>query len=274
MKVTLIYAYWPNQPFEVTWCDLPWALRDAGMPKRLSDDGHEVRESILMPDGDHPAELRCGFELAAQAAAEIRTARGQGELPVLLCGSCTLAAIANVAALGGTDMGIAWFDAHPDLNTPETTTSGLFEGMALAAAAGLAWFAMSRAHVKLQAPAGLDKVALFGVRDIDEAEAALIDMHDIPLVTSAEQINQRLAAAATTYVHLDMDVHDALAVRTNSFAVPDGPSVADVRNTLAEIKGISSLSITGFDPMAADSAKASRIAIEHVLAIADAMTDD
>lgn len=44
MNVTLIYAYWPNQPFGVTWCDLPWALRDAGLPKRLHEAGHEVRE--------------------------------------------------------------------------------------------------------------------------------------------------------------------------------------------------------------------------------------
>jgi hypothetical protein len=29
MKVTLIYAYWPNQPGGATWCDLPWALREA-----------------------------------------------------------------------------------------------------------------------------------------------------------------------------------------------------------------------------------------------------
>lgn len=273
MKLTLIYAYWPNQPFEVTWCDLPWAVRDAGLPKRLSDDGHEVRESILMSEETHPEELRSGFMMAAQIADEIKTSLEQGELPVTLCGSCSMAAIANAAALGGEDTGIAWFDAHPDLNTPETTTSGLFEGMALAAAAGLAWYGMAREHAKLAAPVSLEKAALYGARDIDDGERALMDMHGVPVAKTAADINARLNGAKSTYVHLDMDVHDELAVRTNMFAVPDGPSVEDVRSTLTSLDQISAMSITGLDPAAADVAKASRIAIEHVLAIADKLSD-
>ena len=274
MKLTLIYAYWPNQPFEVTWCDLPWAVRDAGLPKRLSDDGHDVRETILMSDEANPEELRSGFIMAKQIADEIKTAREQGELPVTLCGSCSMAAIANAAALGGDDTGIAWFDAHPDLNTPETTTSGIFEGMALAAAAGLAWYGMAREHAKMSQPVSLEKAALFGARDIDDAEQALMDMHGVPVAKSAADINARLSGAKSTYVHLDMDVHDELSVRTNMFAVPNGPSVEDVRSTLTSLNQISSMAITGLDPAASDVAKASRIAVEHVLAIADNLSDN
>ena len=40
------------------------------------------------------------------------------------------------------------------------------------------------------------------------------------------------------------------------------------------INNIAVLSITGFDPMSADSAKASRIAIEHVLELANSKSDD
>ena len=110
-----------------------------------------------MSEETHPEELRSGFMMAKHIADEIKNAREQGELPVTLCGSCSMAAIANAAALGGEDMGVAWFDAHPDLNTPETTTSGLFEGMALAAAAGLAWYGMAREHAGLTTPASLAK---------------------------------------------------------------------------------------------------------------------
>ena len=97
---------------------------------------HAMAGWFLMSEEEHPEELRSGFTMAKQVADEIKSSREQGELPVTLCGSCSMAAIAYAAAFGGEDMGIAWFDAHPDLNTPETTTSGLFEGMALAAAAG------------------------------------------------------------------------------------------------------------------------------------------
>ncbi len=275
MKLTLIYAYWPNQPYGVTWCDLPWALRDGGMPKRLNDDGHEVRESVLMPEGDNAEELRAGFELAGQVAGEVRTAREQGELPVVLCGSCALASVGTIAGLGGgAHTGLAWFDAHPDLNTPETTASGLFEGMALASAAGLAWFNMARTHAGLEIPADLAKAALYGARDIEPAEQALIDMHAIAFADTAAEINAHLAGTTATYVHLDMDVHDGLEVRTNAFAVPDGPSVDAVRTVLTGLDNIAAIAITGLDPMAADTAKASRIAIEHVLAIANEMSDD
>ncbi|MGI9424851.1 MAG: arginase family protein [Hyphomicrobiaceae bacterium] len=273
MKITLIYAYWPNQPFEVTWCDLPWALRDAGLAKRLHGDDHDVRESILMSEEDNPEELRSGFILARQIADEIKTARAQGELPVTLCGSCALAALANISALGGEDTGVAWFDAHPDLNTPETTTSGLLEGMAHATIAGLAWYGMAREHAKLDSPVSLEKSALYGARDIDEAEAALLDMHAIPIAKTAAEINARLQGCKATYVHLDMDVHDDLTVRTNTFSVPDGPSVDEVRSTLTAIDNIQAIAVTGLDPAAADTAKASRIAIEHVLAIANHLTD-
>ncbi len=274
MKLTLIYAYWPNQPYEMTWCDLPWALREAGLPKRLNDEGYEVRESIVSPSEEYPEELRSGFVLAGEIADEIRQARTQGELPVTLCGSCSLAAVANIAALGGEETGVAWLDAHPDLSTPETTTSGLFEGMALAVAAGLAWYGMSREHAKFTTPVSLENVALFGVRDVEAAEQALIDMHGLPIAQSASEMNDHLQRnTKSTYVHLDMDVHDELVVRTNAFAVPDGPSVEKVRQTLSSLNNITALSITGLDPMAADKAKASRIAIEHVLAIADAISD-
>ncbi len=271
MKVTLIYAYWPNQPFGMTWCDLPWAVRDAGLAKRLHDDGHEVRESILMAEEEPPEELRSGFIFAGQIANEIRTAREAGELTVVLCGSCALAAVSAIAALG-ENAGIAWFDAHPDLNTPETTTSGILEGMAHAAATGLAWYGMAREHAGLAAPASLAKSALFGARDIDPAEQALIDMHGIVLARSAADINARLAGASA-YVHLDMDVHDALNVRTNSFAVPDGPSVDAVRDALIGIDNVAVVAITGLDPAAADTATASRIAVEHILELANTMSD-
>jgi len=274
VKLTLIYAYWPNQPFEMTWCDLPWALRDAGVAKRLNDEGYEVRESILSPAENYPEELRSGFILAGEIAHEIRQARAQGELPITLCGSCTLAAVANIAALGGEQTGVAWFDAHPDLNTPETTTSGLFEGMALAAASGLAWFGMSREHADFTTPVSLEKVALFGTRAIDPGERALMEMDGVPIAKSASEINDRLGAdMKSAYVHIDMDVHDKLAVRTNAFAVPDGPSVEAVRQALAGVHHTAAISITGLDPVAADTAQANRIAIEHILAIADANAD-
>ena len=265
--IALIYAYWPNQPFEVSWCDLPWALRNAGLPKTLKDAGFDVVESFLRPEDPGAEELRGGFMLAREIAEEVDKAREAGELPVILCGSCTVAAIGAIAGLGGEETGIAWLDAHPDLNTPDTTLSGLFEGMALAVATGLAWKDMARKLTGLE-PAALANVALFGARDIEEGEQRLIDANKIPIATSAAAINQQLAKTDQTYVHLDMDVHDELAVRANAFAVPGGPSIEDVRETLSGLSKVCALAITGLDPAAEDADKACQIATTHIKTVA------
>ena len=193
------------------------------------------------------------------------------ELPlaVVMAGSCALSAIGAIGGLGA-DTNIAWLDAHPDLNTPETSTSGLFEGMALAAATGNAFRAMVKAHGKLTAPAKLENVALFGARDIDRAEQELISAIEIPVTTDPVALVKRLAGASRVYAHLDMDVHDALTVRTNSFAVEGGPDVAAIRAALTGLPNLKCLGITGLDPAAPDAAKAADIAIEHVLAVAAA----
>jgi hypothetical protein len=72
-----------------------------------------------------------------------------------------------------------------------------------------------------------------------------------------------------------MDVHDALAVRANSFAVPGGPSPEKVRTSLAEVSRklpVAALSITGLDPAAPDGDPAMRIAMEHVRVVCDGLS--
>ncbi|MGI9408113.1 MAG: arginase family protein [Hyphomicrobiaceae bacterium] len=267
MSVSLIYAYWPNRPFGMTWCDLPWALREAGLPERLHQAGHEVVETTVYAEGDDGEELRGGFELARNIGRAVKEARSAYDLPVVLCGSCSVAAVGTLCGgLGGADTGVLWCDAHPDLNTPETSTSGLFEGMALAVAAGRAWQALS-AEAGLT-PVSLAHTVLFGARDIDAAEQTVLSDKGVPVARDAKEVNARLSGSRQTYVHLDMDVHDALEVRTNQFAVENGPSVSTVRDVLTGCDRLSALAVTGLDPSANGAKEAFDVAIDHVLAVA------
>ncbi|MEL6298024.1 MAG: arginase family protein [Pseudomonadota bacterium] len=269
--VTLIYAYWPNQPFGITWCDLPWAIRDAGLPKALSEAGHEVVESMLIASDEPPDDLLVGFKLASEVADEVRKARAAGELPVVLCGSCAVAAAGVIGGLGGAGTGIAWFDAHADLNTPETSTSGLFEGMALSVATGGAWQALAHAHLSLE-PASLEAVALFGAREFDPPEQQLVAAHNMLVTTDEDRAARHLAGCDRVYAHVDMDVHSISEVRANAYADDQGPSVAEVRAALAQIDRIAALSITGLDPAVDASGGALRSAIGHVTAVAAGWT--
>ncbi len=273
MSVCLIYAYWPNRPFGMNWCDLPLALREAGLPEQLHKAGHDVVEMTLFTEGDEGEELAGGFQLARDIGGAIDVAREAGDLPVVLCGSCALAAVGVAASeLGGSDTGTVWCDAHPDLNTPETSTSGLFEGMALAAACGRAWQGMAT-DIAGAKPLSLDHTVLFGAREIDSGEAVLIEAEKIPVADTVSGVNSRLSGTTHAYVHLDMDVHDALQVRSNRFAVPDGPSIDAVRDILTHVDHLAVLAVTGLDSSADGAKEALKVAIDHVHAVADAWKD-
>src|SRR4029078_11207244 len=72
----------------------------------------------------------------------------------------------------GIQLGLAWFDAHGDFNTPDTTPSGNVWGMPFAMACG-------RGDERLVAAAGGPSVrtldaGLFGGQVLDETESRML----------------------------------------------------------------------------------------------------
>src|SRR2546428_3683827 len=73
--------------------------------------------------------------------AQVERSLGEGKLPLVLGGdhSIAIGSIAgssNHLAGQGEQIGLIWFDAHGDANTPETTPSGNIHGMSLAVSLG------------------------------------------------------------------------------------------------------------------------------------------
>ena len=66
------------------------------------------------------------------ARAVARGRADDGRPVIVACGDC-LTALGTVVGLqaAGEDPAIVWFDAHGDVQTPETTSSGYLAGMAL-----------------------------------------------------------------------------------------------------------------------------------------------
>ena len=96
----------------------------------------------------------------------------------------------------------------------------------------------------------------------------MITSAGIARAATVADLKSKLGGAGSVYDHLDMDVHDALEVRTDASAIPGGPGVEEVRAALTAIANIKALAITGLDPAAPDAGRAADIAIEYVLAIA------
>ena len=130
-------------------------------------------------------------------------------------------------------VGLVYFDAHADFNTPETTLSGMLGGMPVAISAGLC---LTRLRLK----AGLDpalptKYIVFGcLRDVDPLEQELLDRSQCEFLSVEEirslsgvidkQMKRLSLLADVIYVHVDMDVLDPAEVRGHSLTVSQGPT--------------------------------------------------
>src|SRR2546423_4701850 len=124
----------------------PAAMRVARLRQRIAQLGYEVRDlgdlRLECPtDTPAPGErLRFLREIKAacvQLAEDVRKILEGGELPVVLGGdhSIAIGSVAGVASFyrkREQTVGLIWFDAHADMNTPETTPSGNIHGMPLA----------------------------------------------------------------------------------------------------------------------------------------------
>lgn len=155
------------------------------------------------------------------------------------------------------EVGLVWFDAHGDFNTPETTLSGMLGGMPVAVSAGLC---LRRLRLK----SGLDpaiptkQIVMAGVRDLDPLEKELIDKSDIEMITVDEikrrpenirrQMDRLSNLVDIIYVHIDIDVLDPVEI-PGAMIVDGGPSSANLAEALKIIfsyKKAAALGVTSF----------------------------
>src|SRR5262245_41931226 len=117
----------------------PAHLVNHGLVEELEAAGHSVDVSIVDAAGDEMAEVRTAFALMTGISTIVRGARDAGRFPLVLAGNCNTA-VGTVAGLDYADsIGVFWFDAHGDFNTPDTTLTGVLDGMALAMLTGRCW---------------------------------------------------------------------------------------------------------------------------------------
>ncbi|MGH7477593.1 MAG: arginase family protein [Longimicrobiales bacterium] len=237
----------------------PACLLEAGLPMRLSAAGHRVEVEWVHPEtpqGEFPAEIRTAFDIARVIAERVAAAREEQALPIVLAGNCNTA-LGTVAGLNASDVGVLWFDAHADFNTPETTTSGFLDGMSLAMLVGRCWAPLAET-IPGFTPVAEDRVLLLGVRDVDPAELALLSDSGVRVLAPAavrEDLETALDRLARTtrevYVHLDLDALDPGDGRANRFAAADGLGIDELERALTGIArrfSVCAVAATAYDP--------------------------
>jgi arginase len=165
-------------PSAVRVADLNRKLAALGYP--VSDYGDvpvSIAETIHYGSGQSKF-LREILQTCAHLASLVEDTLTQGHLPIVLGGDHslaigTLAGVAKHFQKQERSIGLIWFDAHADFNTPETSPSGNVHGMPLAASVGfgsneLIGLCAVNPKVKPQ------NAVLVGVRDIDAKEKELL----------------------------------------------------------------------------------------------------
>lgn len=235
----------------------PDRLLDSGLGDALRAAGHTVSaEHVELPADALATEIAATFTLAARLADRVRAARAEGALPIVLAGNCA-SAIGTLSGLDDPAPAVLWLDAHGDLNTPETTRSGMLDGMALAIATGRCWSAIA-ATVPGFRPIPDAHVCLIGARDLDPAEADLLRASAAALLSPADAparlgdtLDTLRTRAESVYLHIDLDVLDPSEGRANSFATPAGlllPQVLELIEMIRSRFRIGAVALTAYDP--------------------------
>lgn len=228
MHLSLIAVPYDSGRFEERMGAGPRHLLESGLPERLRAAGHEVEVTeIRLPEAFH-TEVTAGIALMRRVAEAVATARAAGRLPVVLPGNCGMA-VGTVSGLGAASTGVLWFDAHGDLNTPETTPTGFFDGMGYAILLGHGWQQLAAA-IPGFAPLPAANAALLAGRDLDPGERELIartGMLALPPDRVRSEAGHRALAdlgrrVGQLYVHVDLDALDPSVIRGNQLPVPDG----------------------------------------------------
>jgi arginase len=177
----------------------PAALRVARLNQRIARLGYSVHDlgdmrlerPQSLPEIDEKLKyVREISNACEQVAIEVEGILNSEQFPVIIGGdhSIAIGSFAGAASYykkKNETLGLIWFDAHADMNTPETTPTGNIHGMPLAALLG--YGVPELTNVAGFAPKLDPKLCVHvGARDIDAGERELIRKLGIRFFTMRE----------------------------------------------------------------------------------------
>jgi arginase len=269
------------------------AVRFANLGQRLADLGYKV-EDLGNVAVEQPERVSAGLGNArylpqiahtcARLAECVESALARRRMPLVIGGDHSIAvgtvsAVARHLRQTKKRLGLLWIDAHPDMNTPETSPSGNVHGMPLACIIGLGPRKLT--HLLGFAPKVDPKnVALVGIRDVDALEKPHVKESGVRAFTMRD-IDERgmravmeealdLAGAGTDgfHVSLDMDSVDPQIGPGVGTPVRGGLSYREAHLAMEMIgdRGrMTSMDVVEVNPVFDEANRTAQLAVELVL---------
>lgn len=263
----------------------------------IAELGYEVKDygdvDVVRPESvpDDLANPKYLDEMVASCrniASDVKQMLADGSTPVILGGDHSIA-IGSVAGVAshfrneGQDIGLIWFDAHADINTPETSLSGNIHGMPLAAILGEG----NQQLVELEGFAPKIKTeycAHVGARDLDAGERSRVHalglrdnfftMSDIDKRGMLACVEDAIAIASKApggyAVTFDVDMIDPRFAPGSGTLVRGGATYREAHlalEVIAEHGGMRSFEIVEVNPMLDQSNITVELACELILSV-------
>ncbi|MBV8149105.1 MAG: arginase [Candidatus Eremiobacteraeota bacterium] len=194
----------------------PSAVRYAKLHDKLSalgvtsivDHGNlevPIRESAALEDSS-AKYFNVITEVCNRLAQLVEDALREGGLPIVLGGdhSIAMGTLAGLTKARSDQPGLVWIDAHPDINSPRSSSSGNVHGMPL-------WFALNNGV------AVAERTVQIGLRDVDPEEKRMLrelgvkayTMSDVDKLGMMHVMEEALSIAGkdgrSIHVSFDMD---------------------------------------------------------------------
>lgn len=267
----------------------PSAIRYAGVIEYLEDLGFSVRDlgDLTITRNKVHTDEKTGIKNLMEVvrantilAEKVTSILESGSFPLIFGGDHSIA----IGSLAGISpyfkrLGVLWFDAHGDLNTPETSPSGNIHGMPLAVSLGIG----EERLVKIGGFAPKVKwenVVMIGIRSLDAGEKQIIKekgmkvytMHDIDrsgMAQIMEQTIQYFQKLGVDGVHLSFDLDSLDPIYAPGVGTPE-PGGLTFREShlamemLAEAQMITSAEFVEVNPVLDERNKTAELAVDLI----------
>jgi arginase family enzyme len=212
------------------------------VPRAWGEGGEAMEEAARLP---LPYPEATVVEEGSLGEQNLAIASDLPERPLVL-GGCCCAHVGAVEGLAARNdrLALVWFDAHGDLNTPESSPSGNLWGMPLR-------MLLDSGAVEPQ------DVILLGSRNLDPPEREYVA--STGLRTDASELEAVLDGVDGVYVALDVDSLDPAEISA-FMPEPGGLTVAEVERLLARVRERSAVLGAGFSALAAEPANVETLA--------------